>query len=177
MKDEMDTTTANSVIKKWVELYSDQLYSWAYHKTSDKEVTEDLVQETFLAAVHSFHQYKEKSEPKTWLLAILKNKIADNFRKVYRKNGSKIVSIDKFFGNNGDWLINQRPQKWEEEDEQHLLDDIDFKGTLTDCLGKLPAKGRISILSKFIEGKKSDEICQELNISTTHYWQIMQVGS
>lgn len=57
MKNEMETTE-NATIKSWVELYSDQLYTWAYFKTSDKETAEDLVQETFLAAVRSFQKFE-----------------------------------------------------------------------------------------------------------------------
>lgn len=172
MKNEMETTE-NATIKSWVELYSDQLYTWAYFKTSDKETAEDLVQETFLAAVRSFQKFEGKSEPKTWLLSILKNKIADHFRKIYRNNAKETVSYNQFFGDNGDWLINQRPQQWEEEEDQHLLDNIDFKNTLGDCIEKLPAHWKNALLSKFMDEKNSDKICQELDLSTTNYWQII----
>ena len=169
----MDTTTANATIKCWVELYSDQLYTWAYYKTSDSETAEDLVQETFLAAVYSFQKFEGKSEPKTWLLSILKNKIADHFRKAYRSNVNNTVSFSEFFDGNEDWITNQRPQQWKEDDEQHLLDNHDFKKTLTQCLEKLPANWKASIVLKFMEEKDSNEICQELEISPTNYWQIL----
>ncbi|HEY4875587.1 MAG TPA: sigma factor [Puia sp.] len=42
------------IIKKWGELYTAQLFSWAYYKASEKELAEDLVQDTFLAAFQSF---------------------------------------------------------------------------------------------------------------------------
>ncbi|MFA7327306.1 MAG: RNA polymerase sigma factor [Candidatus Kapaibacterium sp.] len=93
----MEKTNASFSIKSWVELYSDQLYTWAFYKTSDKETAEDLVQETFLAAINSFEKFEGKSEPKTWLLSILKNKIADHFRKVYRSNANcdSIITLSK----------------------------------------------------------------------------------
>ncbi|MDZ4809096.1 MAG: sigma-70 family RNA polymerase sigma factor [Bacteroidota bacterium] len=169
----MDTTNANATIKCWVELYSDQLYTWAYYKISDRETAEDLVQEVFLAAVHSFKNFEGKSDPKTWLLSILKNKIADHFRKVYRTNANNTVSFNQFFGSNEDWISDQRPQQWKEDEEQHLLDNPDFKKTLTHCLEKLPANWKASIVLKFIEEKDSNEICQELQIAPTNYWQIL----
>ena len=173
MKNAMDKANANATIKRRVELYSGQLYTWAYYKTSDRETAEDLVQETFLAALNSFQKFEGKSEPKTWLLSILKNKIADHFRKAYRSNVNNTVSFSEFFDGNEDWITNQRPKQWKEDAEQHLLDNHDFKKTLTQCLEKLPANWKASIVLKFMEEKDSNEICQELEISPTNYWQIL----
>lgn len=169
----MEKTNASFSIKSWVELYSDQLYTWAFYKTSDKETAEDLVQETFLAAINSFERFEGKSEPKTWLLSILKNKIADHFRKVYRSNANNTISFSQFFDDNEDWVPEQRPQQWKEDEEQHLLDNPDFNKTFTLCLDKLPANGKASIVLKYIEDKDSSTICQELQIAPTNYWQII----
>ena len=71
-------TSAHSIIQKWVAVYSDDLYRWALHKTSDKETVQDLVQETFLAAFKSLDKFQGKSQPKTWLFSIMNNKIMGN---------------------------------------------------------------------------------------------------
>jgi RNA polymerase sigma-70 factor (ECF subfamily) len=44
-------------------------------KTSSKEIAEDLVQDTFLAAFHKIDSFEGKSQPKTWLFSILNNKV------------------------------------------------------------------------------------------------------
>lgn len=49
-----ETDNVTPTVTSWVELYADSLYSWALYKTSNKEVAEDLSQETFLTAVQSF---------------------------------------------------------------------------------------------------------------------------
>jgi DNA-directed RNA polymerase specialized sigma24 family protein len=41
---------SKSILEQWVNQFSDELYSWAFFKTSSKEVAEDLVQDTFMAA-------------------------------------------------------------------------------------------------------------------------------
>ena len=161
----------SDTIKSWVSLFSDTLYSWAFYKTSEKETAEDLVQETFLAAYQSFEKFGNKSEPKTWLFSILKNKIADHFRKSFRNNENKTISINQFFDENGDWRMNERPKNW--ETDEHLLDNSDFQKTLNGCMEKLPKQWNASIILKFIEEKESKEICQELSISTTNFWQIL----
>lgn len=169
---EVKTELANTTLKSWVNLYSDSLYSWAFYKTSDKETAEDLVQETFLAAYQNFEKFGNKSEAKTWLFSILKNKIADHFRKSFRNSENATVSFNNFFDRNGDWIIEQRPQNWEPE-EGHLLDNFDFQETLRNCLDKLPEQWNSSVTLKFMEEKESNEICQELSISTTNFWQII----
>ena len=173
MKEVMNTTNVNAIIKCWVELYSDQLYTWAFCKTSNKETAEDLVQETFLAAVHSFQTFENKSEPKTWLFSIMKNKIADHYRKSFRMSENKTVSFNQLFNSNEDWIAEQRPQQWHSDNEEHLLDNSDFKRTLTHCLEKLPVNWKTFIVLKYLEEKDSKLICQELEITATNYWQIL----
>jgi RNA polymerase sigma-70 factor (ECF subfamily) len=47
-----------SIIKEWVDQYTNNLYSWAMYNTSDKATAEDIVQETFLAAFQSINNSK-----------------------------------------------------------------------------------------------------------------------
>ena len=160
-------------LEKWVMLYADELFTWAMHKTSSKENAEDLVQETFIAAFKSLNNFEGKSNPKTWLFSILKNKIADHYRKLYRTHEHENISLNQFFDGNERWILNQIPQNWNTADEANLLDNAEFSSTLQRCIENLPETGKASILMKFIQEKESKSICQELQISTTNYWQIM----
>ncbi|WP_346238696.1 RNA polymerase sigma factor [Niabella insulamsoli] len=157
----------------WVQLYSDHLYSRALHKTSSKETAEDLVQETFLAAVKAFDKFRGDSQPKTWLLAILNNKINDHFRKSYR---TPVVAdddiIDRIFDEKEHWRKGQIPQQWPEADKS-LLDDAGFQSQLHNCLKALPPNWHAAVQLKFIDAKNGSEICQELGITDTNFWQIL----
>ena len=173
----MDLSNPAKAVKCWVELYSDKLYSWAYYKTSSKETAEDLVQDTFLAAVTSFSKFEGKSNPQTWLTAILNNKIVDYHRKIVRN--PVITEADQnlpdgagLFNANGSWLKEQKPGNWPSTSE-HLLDDNNFRNVLQLCMGKLPANWFSAIQLKYLEEKKAEHICQELGIATTNYWQIL----
>ena len=173
MQDEMNIEKPTETTTFWVQSYSDSLYSWALHKTSNKETAEDLVQETFLVAVKSFEKFKGDSNPKTWLFSILNNKISDHYRKSYRMpviNNDTILNI--FFENSERWRKDQMPQKWT-DDTDNLLDDVEFKQELDNCLKKLPPNCFSAIQLKFIEEKKGNVICQELGISDTNFWQIL----
>ena len=169
-----------STIESWVNAWSDKLYSWALYKTNSKESAEDLVQETFLAAFQSLESFKGKSDPKTWLFSILNHKIADYFRKIYRQ---PIVNesdrkpeagkdfLDTFFDADGSWIKEQRPQPW--SNDQHLLDDTAFRKCLGNCMNDLPVNLNAAINLKYLEEKKGEIICQELQISPTNFWQIL----
>lgn len=86
----MDTSNnfenKNDSIESWVKLYTGSLYDWALFKTSYKETAEDLVQDTFLAAKLQFEKFKQNSSAKTWLFAILNNKIKDYYRNKYKQS-------------------------------------------------------------------------------------------
>jgi RNA polymerase sigma-70 factor (TIGR02943 family) len=166
----MENTLTN--LTEWVENYTDDLYSWAFHKVSDPELASDLVQDTFLAAAEKIDGFKEESTPKTWLFSILNHKIID----YYRKKVKQPVKVDNqvfptFFDEGGSWRKEKRPHHWDED--THLLDDDEFQAVLKQCLAALPESWNTCVKLKYLSEKKGEDICQELDISPTNYWQII----
>lgn len=150
---------SSNIVKTWVEAYSDQLFSWAFFKIGSHEQAEDLVQDTFLAAIQSYERFEGKSEPKTWLFSILNHKISDHFRKAYRlpiSNESSENLDEKFkesyFDNEGSWKKPQRPLEW--DTNSHLLDNLEFTKVLNGCMGKLPNQWNAAIHLKYLGEKK-----------------------
>ena len=176
-----DPINAPAIIESWVRLHTNSLYSWALFKTSNKETAEDLVQETFITAHQQLTKFRGESSPKTWLLAILNNKIRAYFRKKYtlievdmaNATASRDAGIfDSLFDKDDRWKDSEKPMSWQ-ADEGHLLDDIEFNQVLTSCLGKLPEHWRSAVNLKYMEQKKGEVICQELDIAPTNFWQIL----
>lgn len=178
-----DISNPAKTIRYWVEQYSDSMYSWAFYKTASKETAEDLVQDTFLAAFQSIEKFEGRSNPKTWLLAILNNKIADYHHKKFsrptiseqRQSENTAYSLfDILFDNygTGDWIKSQRPHDWPGEPE-NLLDDAAFNKVLQLCMERLPAQWFSAVQLKYLEEKKGELICQELQIAPTNFWQIL----
>jgi RNA polymerase sigma-70 factor (ECF subfamily) len=169
----MEKTT---FITTLVNSYSDELYSWANHKVSNKESAEDIVHDTFLAAFKSFDNLKNKEQAKTWLFSILNNKIID----FYRKNGKQKIYLESemasekrtnsLFDIKGSWEKRATDELWETE---NLLDNLNFIAVLKNCASSLPERWELVITSKYALGKKSTEICKDLDISTSNYWQII----
>jgi len=156
-----------------VEQYAGDLYKRAFFKVSDSEMAKDLVQDTFMAAAEKISTFKGESTPKTWLFSILNNKIIDYYRaKVVRPYHYNTQSFSNFFTEEGDWRPDKIPGHWN-EDDGHLLDDAEFNATLKKCLDALPDRWSLSIKLKYLMEKESEEICQELGVSPTNFWQIM----
>lgn len=160
--------------------YSDKLYSWAFHKTSNKELAEDLVQETFLAAYKSFESFEGNSSTKTWLTSILNNKIIDYYRQKSKtfvfldasESQAALNKSDSFFDENESWVESNTSNFW--DNEKQLLDNDEFVFALEGCYDKLPINWKKAIQSKYILNVDAKQICNELNISTTNYWKVIQ---
>ena len=59
---------------EWVNKYGDYLYIYAYSRVQSKELSEDLVQETFLSALKGLRSFRGDSTVQTWLTSILRRK-------------------------------------------------------------------------------------------------------
>mgnify|MGYP006283596905 CR=1 FL=1 len=170
----------NAVLTEWVNEFTGDMISWAYYKTSDKGIAEDIVQETFLAASRAFDKFEKKSSTKTWLFSILRNKIYDHHRSKFKNkefNESKISSaeedsfLDQFFDENNEWKIPSRPVNWDED--ENLLDDTEFLAILEYCMEELPEKWFSCIHLKYLKEIDGKKICQDLEISPSNFWQIL----
>jgi RNA polymerase sigma-70 factor (ECF subfamily) len=170
---------SKKTIEDWVNQYSDPLFSWAFYKTSSKETAEDLVQDTFLAAYNKLDTFKGNSQPKTWLFSILNNKIIDHYR-LSSKTTKKTVSLSEdkgqeisegFFDETENWKSTTINPIWKQDEE--LLDNPEFNKVLKYCMDDLPENWRFAITSKYLTNKKAAEICQDLNITVSNYWQIV----
>ena len=68
----------------WLLAHGDYLFNLAVGQVRDPLVAEDLVQETFLAAIRARDRFSGRSSDRTWLVGILRHKIYDHLRRVCR---------------------------------------------------------------------------------------------
>lgn len=176
-------TTEKLQPEKWVELYGDYLYNLAIYKISDKALAEDLVQDTFLSALKARNSFRGDSSEKTWLCSILNNKIIDFYRKKKQPE-----SLDEYLENTalsfnsnffdlspadyGHMNVSALAADWGSHAESSIMRN-EFRTVMSFCLSKLPEKMTPVFSAKFIEEKKSDEICKEFNITSSNFWVIM----
>lgn len=171
----MSSTLRDTELSNWVRAYTKDMLTWATKRTSNQSIAEDLVQDTFLIAAEKYSTFRRDSEPKTWLYGILNLKVAEYYRSKKRKQESHIdieEFPDQFFSENGKWKPNSAPSIWGEV-EAHLFDNQSFIEIFEQCLSNLPNSWNQSLTAKFFSEKSPDQICQELGISITNYWQLI----
>ncbi len=61
--------------------YNDRIYRFILFRVRQKELAEDLTQETFYRAIKNIHSFNKQSSMPTWLLKIARNATYDHFRR------------------------------------------------------------------------------------------------
>jgi RNA polymerase sigma-70 factor (TIGR02943 family) len=169
--------------EKWIDSYADYLYSFAYNRVSDEETAKDLVQETFLSALKARNGFKGEASEKTWLVSILKRKIIDLYRKnaahpqqSFEESEQYKVAYSHYFTETGfikgEWNKTNAPKPWGIS-EKNSIEQKEFKQILAKCLSKLPKVWSSVFALKYLEEEESENICKELEITSSNYWVII----
>jgi RNA polymerase sigma-70 factor (ECF subfamily) len=156
----------------WLDLHGDALYRFARARVGRREVAEDLVQETFLAALQASDRFRGSSSPRTWLLAILRRKLADHYRR--SPVASPLIETDlrmtkprpssQFFDDDGHWL--DPPSTW--KTPQESLEDDEFRNTFDDCVSNLPEHLARAFLLREVDGLETDRVRTVLDIGAAN---------
>lgn len=151
-----------------------QMLKFAQLQLRDAAAAEDVVQDALLGAMKNADKFAGKAAFKSWVFAILKNKIIDNIRGKTRTVAISDLQDDPsgqedasfLFDEVEHWKAEHAPSKWRNPEQQ--MQNGQFWQVFEACLNKLPAaQGRCFMMREFI-GLESSEICNELAMSTTN---------
>ncbi len=158
---------------KWIDLHSDYLFNYTISRISDREIAQDLVQDTFFAGLKSMKNFKGEASERTWLVSILKRKIIDHYRKINSKKGKAEVRMT-YSGdeNEGDWLEERVANPFNKTAES-TLENEELSSAIYNCLDKLPKKQSDVFKMKTISNYETEVICNELNITASNLWVII----
>jgi RNA polymerase sigma-70 factor (ECF subfamily) len=165
----------------WVDAYGDYLYRYALGQVHAADLAQDLVQETFLAALKARDHFAGQGSERTWLTGILKHKIADHFRKASRE---RTVDFDPMLpweeehlfqttGSwKGHWESGKGPTEWDRNPEE-MVEQQEFWRVLEHSLAALPPRMARAFWMREVEGLSGEEICKALEISSTNLWVML----
>ena len=151
-----------------------QMLKFATLQLGDSFQAEDAVQEALIGALKNAASFGGRAALKTWIFAILKNKIADTLRQKQRSvNVSSLQreededeDFSELFDSKGFWQPEERPVAW--GNPEASLREGQFWVVFETCLEGLPPKqARVFMMREFIE-LDADEICAEVNLSTSN---------
>ncbi len=157
------------------EAHRTALLRFAVLQIRDRDVAEDLVQDTLVAALSASNGFAGDSSLRTWLTGILRHKIIDHLRKAGREQSldalteaSGAEDIDAMF-HDGRYV--QRPADW--GDPERLLSERQFMKALERCVEGLPPVTSQAFLMREVMGLETEEICKELGVSSTNCWVLL----
>jgi len=167
--------------ERWVGEHGDYLFKYALVRLRDAAKAEDMVQETFLAALKGGKSFAGRSAEKTWLIGIMKNKIGDHYRKVSRETSFTDLEFycdeesDRFVSEGpfkGGWIHERAPIEWA-PNPGASLDNQAFWKTFHECAGKLPRNVSAAFCLREIDDIDSNEVCRMLGISENNLWVML----
>lgn len=153
-----------------------QMIKFALLQLKDPHLAEDVVQEALASAYKNADKFKGKSALKTWVFAILKNKIID---LIHQRSRTLLMSeIDDgegenhFFDEQNHWNVQYfEPNEW--KNVQSSTYKQEFWLIFEACLSHLPAQqGQIFMMREFLE-MTTEEICQTCEISASNLHVIL----
>jgi RNA polymerase sigma-70 factor (ECF subfamily) len=150
----------------WVDNHGDYLFRFAWKRLQNREIAEDVVQETYLEALRGFNAFRGDASERTWLISILRHKIVDYFRKSSREDlvhdEKSFDGSEDSFDEHGKWAI--KPLNWK-YDPKNLLEKKEFWQVLKRCLAELPQRMAHTFALRELEELESTEISQIIGIS------------
>jgi RNA polymerase sigma-70 factor (ECF subfamily) len=140
-------------------VFTDQLYAAALRYTKNPEDARDLLQDTYLKAFASFHQFEEGTNLRAWLYRVLTTTFINSYRK-----GQRQPQIAQ--GELEDWQLAGAQShtsdlgKSAEVEALENLPDTDIKRALQE----IPEDFRIVVYLADVEGFAYKEIAEILGV-------------
>jgi RNA polymerase sigma-70 factor (ECF subfamily) len=165
----------NAVATRWVESHGDYLFNFAFGQMRDVNTAEDLVQETFLAALKSQNNFSGRSSERTWLVGILRHKIYDHLRKACRERAMRFEPLpaqedSEAFDESLLWIHQVAA---ESTSPSRRLELAEFREHLEKAMSKLPPRIAQVFQLYSIEECTNQEVCGQLNISESNLWVML----
>lgn len=158
--------------------HGDVLWAFLLARTGSREIAEEVLQETILAAMQAADQFAGTSSRRTWLLGIAVHKLADHFRRGRREAVSTAQphaepetgsggGSDAPFGPAGKW--DELPSRWGERPDD-AAERAELLDALRDCLAALPPDLADAVCLRDLLGMPSSDVCKALGLTPTNLW-------
>ncbi len=166
----------------------EKMLAFAQSQLKDGHRADDAVQEALTAALQYQGEFRGQALFKTWVFAILKNKIADQIRKNSRYTPVSQLQTEqsdshysdeellcRLFKEGGHWHKDSRPQAFDDswQTPEDRAQTADFWPVLEACLAHLPAaQSKAFLMREYLE-LETEVICAEMQITTKNFYTLM----
>jgi len=160
----------------WLDQHGDALYRYAVMRVRDSAMAEDLVQETLLSALRAKDSFAGAAAERTWLIAILKNKIIDHYRRSRHEaplpdSDDPDAAIEAMFNEADEDHWARMPAVWANPDT--ALEQAEFWRAFQLCLEGLPARQAQVFALTELDGLTTEELCKVLEAQPSNVWVML----
>ena len=151
----------------WVEAYRNSLFKYAISRLGDADLAEEIIQETFLAALQSRKRFQGLASEKTWLISILKRKIYDHFRRIGREKRFKLtfpIECSRYDVFDRRSMLALRSRVWL-ADPSMVYEQKEFLKIIKHALSELPDRTAQAFILREVIELSSQEICEFMNLN------------
>ncbi|WP_455244562.1 RNA polymerase sigma factor [Petrachloros mirabilis] len=149
---------------------------------ADREVAEEVVQDTWMAVIESLDRFQGRSSLRTWIFGIMIHKAKD--RGIREKRHTTFSAFETYEDDNeeavdpsrfqpsGEWAGHWAfpPQPWDDQTPEKLLASQQAVEAMNKAIEELPATLRDVLVLRDIEGVEAKEACEILKITETNLY-------
>jgi RNA polymerase sigma-70 factor, ECF subfamily len=149
---------------------------------TDREVAEEVVQDTWMAVIAGLNRFEGRSSLRTWVCGILIHKAKD--RGVREKRHTTFSAFESYdddndeavdpsrFQQTGEWAGHWAfpPQPWDDQTPEKLLASKQAIDCMQRAIEALPAALKEVLIFRDVEGIEAKEVCEILKITETNLY-------
>jgi len=140
-----------------IKRHKQRLYSFIYSKVQDRDITEDVFQDTFIKVIRTLKKgnYNEEGKFLPWVMRIAQNLIIDHFRKSNRMPSFKNTDEFDIFSVISDGNLNAEKQLIQEQ----ILSDV------RELVKELPEEQKEVLIMRMYKDMSFKEISENTGVS------------
>lgn len=155
-------TGSEKAYRELLDRYQRPVFSVIYRMVRDRELAEDIAQETFVRVFNNIEKYNPKYKFSSWIFKIASNLAIDTMRKkkldTVSLDGSRYARTDEEIASSRLALAS------EEEDPEELLLAKELGSEIEKAIGSLRIEYRTAIVLRHVEGRPYEEIAEIMDI-------------
>lgn len=152
----------DTAFRELIRRYERPVFSLIYRMVRDRELAEDLAQETFVKALNAIESYRPEFKFSSWIFKIANNAAIDQLRR----RELDTLSLDGSPNAETADAIEATALQISDRNETPLeeLEARELGGAIEIAIAKLRPEYRACILLRHVEGRPYEEIAEMLNL-------------
>jgi RNA polymerase sigma-70 factor (ECF subfamily) len=155
----MATLAAPLITSSTIQELSPGLFAFAYRAVRQREEAEDLVQDTWMSALRTVPSFEGRSSLRTWLVSILRRRIADRFRRA-----RPVEALEE----------ERQAADWVAPEEQ--IDAFEAASIATRAMNELTELERHAITLCDVQDMDRDEASERMGVTRGHLRVLLHRG-